>query len=314
MTSTTQRRQQVTEEGGFTLIEMMVAVFVLMIVSGTVIKGVMDMADLHSTLMNRSDMHGGVRNVTELLTQEIGQAGRIALPAPVTLTAATAIGATTANVTSTASMFVGERLLVDTGTNAETVTIAAINGATQITTAAGMGWPHDAGDPVQVPGGFAAGVVPPGGNGSSATRLKIFGDINSDGNMVYIEYWCDTANNRLYRNSMPITQAAKPAFTVDMVLIDNILPNPPPPGGGAAPPCFTYQTQTAGGLTYVTDVAITLTVRTQNRDRKTGNFQNETKALLNVSPRNVFNIWQLATLGITNRVQPTPASVTNLFP
>ena len=71
---------------------------------------------------------------------------------------------------------------------------------------------------------------------------------------------------------------------------------------------------TAGGLTYVTDVAITLTVQTQNRDRKTGGFQTETKALLNVSPRNVFNVWQLATLGVTSRVQPTPASVTNFLP
>jgi hypothetical protein len=92
------------------------------------------------------------------------------------------------------------------------------------------------------------------------------------------------------------------------VLIDNIRANP------GAIPCFTYQTQGAAGSTYVTDVAITLTVRTQNRDRKTGDFQEETKALLNVSPRNVFNVWQLAGLSVTNRVQPTPATVTALLP
>jgi len=61
-------------------------------------------------------------------------------------------------------------------------------------------------------------------------------------------------------------------------------------------------------------VAITLTVQTQNRDRKTGGFQTETKALLNVSPRNVFNVWQMAGLGNTNRVQPMPASVAALLP
>ena len=315
----TQQRRRVSDDAGFTLIEMMIAVFVLMIVSGTVIRGVMDMADLHSTLMNRSDMHAGVRNVTELLTQEIGQAGKVALPAPVTIAAATAIGATTLTLTSTAGMFVGEQLLIDTGDNAETKAIAAING-NQLTLPA-MTNAHDANDPVQVSGGFAAGVVPSTtANGSSASRLKIFGDINSDGTMVYIEYWCDTANatpaapGRLYRNMVPLTAGAKPAATAAMVLIDNILQNPPPPGGGAAPACFTYQTQTAGGLTYVTDVAITLTVQTQNIDRKTGGFQTETKALLNVSPRNVFNVWQLATLGVTSRVQPTPASVTNFLP
>ena len=107
---------------------------------------------------------------------------------------------------------------------------------------------------------------------------------------------------------MPFTAGAKPAYTVDMVLIDNILANP----GGT--PCFTYQTQSAGGVNYVTDVAITLTVRTQNRDVNTNDFQTESKALLNVSPRNVFNVWQLAGLGVTNRVQPTPATVTALLP
>jgi hypothetical protein len=66
--------------------------------------------------------------------------------------------------------------------------------------------------------------------------------------------------------------------------------------------------------TYVLDVAITLTVQTQTRDRITNAFQLETKALLNVSPRNVFNVWQLASAGVTNRVQPMPATVTALLP
>jgi len=69
-----------------------------------------------------------------------------------------------------------------------------------------------------------------------------------------------------------------------------------------------------GVVTYfVTDVAITLTVQTQNRDPVTKQFQNETKALLNVSPRNVFNAWQLAALKVYERVQPIPASVTALL-
>ena len=54
---------------------------------------------------------------------------------------------------------------------------------------------------------------------------------------------------RLYRNAVPFTAGAKPAYTVDMVLIDNILANP----GGT--PCFAYQTQTAGGVSTSPDVA-----------------------------------------------------------
>ena len=79
-------------------------------------------------------------------------------------------------------------------------------------------------------------------------------------------------------------------------------------------PCFIYQRQTAGGQTYITNVAVTLTVATVNVNRNTNAVETETKALLNVSPRNVFNVWQLAGLGITNRVQPTPASVVALLP
>jgi hypothetical protein len=41
--------------------------------------------------------------------------------------------------------------------------------------------------------------------------------------------------------------------------------------------------------------------------------QQETKALLNVSPRNVFNSWALAGMSYTDRIQSTPASVTALL-
>jgi prepilin-type N-terminal cleavage/methylation domain-containing protein len=291
---------------GFTLIEMMVSMLVLTIVCGTVMKGVLDLTGLHNVIMNRTDMHSGVRNATELLTQEVGQAGRIALPAAVTVTAATAVGAVNIDVTSTAGMFVGEQLAIDSGPLQETATVTAVAG-TQLTFAP-LRKAHLNGVAVLALGGFSSGVVPTTtANGSTGTVLKIFGDINGDGSMVYVEYSCDTAVGRLYRNAMPLTVGAKPAVTVEQVLINNILPNPD------GTPCFTYQTQTVSGIDYIVDVAITLTVRTNNRDLNTGQFQTETKALLNVSPRNVFNVWQLAGLGVTNRVQPMPPSVQALL-
>jgi hypothetical protein len=100
----------------------------------------------------------------------------------------------------------------------------------------------------------------------------------------------------------------KPVPTIEQILIDNIQNNPD------GTPCFTYQTQTVTGTTYVTDVAITLTVRTGRVDPITRQVQTETKALLNVSPRNVFHVWQLASLGLTNRIQPMPATVQALLP
>jgi hypothetical protein len=92
------------------------------------------------------------------------------------------------------------------------------------------------------------------------------------------------------------------------VLLSNIIANP----GGT--PCFTYQIQFVGANTYVTNVAITLTVQTQVVDPVTKQFQLETKALLNVSPRNVFNVWELVSIGLVNRLQPMPPSIQALLP
>jgi hypothetical protein len=68
-----------------------------------------------------------------------------------------------------------------------------------------------------------------------------------------------------------------------------------------------------GTDTYVLDVAITLTVKTQLVDPVTKLFQTETKALLNVAPRNVFNTWELASIGLGNRIQPMPPTILNLL-
>jgi hypothetical protein len=310
-------------EAGFSIVEALIATAVLMVVSGTVMQGMLGMTDINTTVKNRTDMHNGVRNATELLTQEVGQAGRIALPGTVTLSNAAGVGATTLDVSSTAAgnatkgMFAGEILVLDTGPSQETVGIAVV-AAGSITITAALEGAHAAGVPVMVLGGFANGVLPsapgvtagsPGfTDGSTGMVLKIFGDIHDDGNMVYVEYTCDIASGRLYRNSMPFEAAVKGEPGVEQVLIDNIEANP----GGT--PCFTYQEETFDGTTYVIGVAITLTVKTHDKDKNTGDFQRETKALLNVSPRNVFNVWQMASLQYYDRIQPTPPSVEALLP
>jgi hypothetical protein len=254
-------------------------------------------------------MHSGVRNATELLAQEVGQAGRVALPGTVTLTnAIVGAGATTIDVSSAAGMFTGMQLVIDAGDKEETVALTAVDTLADTITATFAG-PHDAGAPVSAHGGFSAGIIPTTtANGSTGTVLKTFGDIHGDGNMVYVEYTCDLAQGNLYRNSMAFDAGVKPAVTVEQVLLDNITANPD------GTPCFTYQQKVVGGETYVVGVAITLTVRTEDVDPTTGLFQTETKALLNVSPRNVFHVWQMASQGINNRVQPTPAFVVALLP
>lgn len=171
------------------------------------------------------------------------------------------------------------------------------------------------------PAGYPYGNAP--GNGSSGTVLKLFGDINGDGHMIYVEYTCvpgtPQAPGFLYRNQVNFWDLpVVPPLDPSKIVLTGVLANPPSPAL-AAVPCFSYQLQTREGvnaaakdMTFVTDVAVTLTVQTQNPDPQTPlingqpNYQTETKALLNVSPRNVFNAFEFAELDYLNRIQPTP--------
>ena len=304
-------RDRSSSEAGFSLIELMIATGVMLLISATVTSALLQMTSSQKTIWNRTEMHSGVRSATELLQQEVGQAGRITLPAAVTLAGGAAAGVSTVALSSVSGMFVGERLTVGAGALEETVTVTAMPGANTIT--ATFTSAHAAGAPVRALGGFSEGIVPTTAvNGSTGTRLKLFGDINGDGNMVFVEYFCDTAGGHLYRNAMAYDAGAKPPLTNAMILLNNIQPNP------ADEPCFTYEEKSvlvAGtNYTFVINVAITLTVQTQARDSVTNEFQHETKALLNVAPRNVFNAWELASSGSTVRIQATPATVTALLP
>jgi hypothetical protein len=210
-------------------------------------------------------------------------------------------------------------LVIDTGDQEETVAVTSLVPSTKTFTGTFF-HTHDPTRPepvqVRVAGAYASGIVPTtytcaGANcGSTGTLLKLYGDINDDGNMMYIRYWCDTTGGNLYRDAVSFTAASVTALTSlpsSTVVLPNITFNPPDPGTTVNAPCFKYQQQTVGPDTYVTDVSVTLTVQTQNLDPQTHVFQQETKALLNVSPRNIFEGWQLAGSSVTNRIQPIPA-------
>lgn len=339
------RTSRLRNESGFSLIELMVATGLLLVVSSIVTTALMQMTSAQKTVWNRTEMHSGIRGATELLQQEVGQAGRITLGAPTTLqTAVVGVSPCTtpvANVTlsQAVGLFLNQKVTILDGDTAETVQITALNATSSPPTiSACFTQNHAVGATVVALGGFAEGIIPPspaysittGGvtttgtytNGSTKTRLKLFGDINGDGNMVYVEYFCDqTGTHNLYRNVMAYTAASKPAVTDSQILLTNIYPNTND-ADGSERPCFKYQWTTVTNTSnasdthqYVLDVAVTLTVQTQQIDPITKTYQQETKALLNVSPRNVFNTWSLAGLKFWDRVQPTPATITtNLLP
>jgi prepilin-type N-terminal cleavage/methylation domain-containing protein len=301
---------------GFTLIELMVATALLLLVSAAVTSALVQMSRSQITIWNRTEMHSGVRGATELMQQEVGQAGRITLPGTVTLASAVTgvspcVTPVTVSVSSTSGMFPTENLTLLDGDYQESVTVTAVPSATQMT--ACFTQSHNSGVVLTPLGGFATGVIPPSGiaNPSTGSVLKLYGDINGDGNMVYVEYTCDLGSGNLYRNVMAFDAATKPGLTNAQILLGNIVSNP----GGTS--CFTYQTSTVVvnsiSFTFVLDVAITLTVQTQQVDPITKVYQTETKALLNVSPRNVFDAWAYAGMGYSDHIQSTPASVINLL-
>jgi prepilin-type N-terminal cleavage/methylation domain-containing protein len=333
-------------QAGFSLAELMISMAIMLLIAGGATTALLKMTSAQATIWNRTQMHSGIRGATEVLQQEVGQAGRIALPsARASISSAVAAGTsqtvaiiqcpttTACTTTSVDGMFVGQKLVVDGSTTQETIILTAVDTSAKTVTAA-FTQTHSAGASVRALGAFSSGVVPPAASptsftyGSTGTILKLFGDINADGQMVYIEYKCDIpapvggvqAPGYLYRNSMAWNATGgSPEPVASQILLSNIMPNPD------ASACFTYQTvgltidhdglsATAPVLTYfVTDVAITLTVQTQLIDPVTKRFQTETKALLNVSPRNVFNAWTVASLGLTERIQVTPPSVLALL-
>jgi prepilin-type N-terminal cleavage/methylation domain len=334
---------------GFSLLELLIAVAILVIVAGAVMAGMINTTRSQSMVMNRTQLHASVRNATELMEQEIGQAGRVTSEPGLQISAVATVGApsmvtvtTTSTTPATTGLYEGEQLVVDPSTiNEETVTISTVSSGSTIT--ATFANTHLANTPVLVLGGFASGILPPegssllvfsgtgtnntklstgsGGQASSSNILKLYGDINGDGTMAYVVYKCsptDAGDGTLYRY---VSTDVTTAITVSQgsLLLDNLLTNPKDANGNIAP-CFTYQTKDVavtinGGQvmqTFVVNVAVTLTIQTQNRDAKTNQFQTESKALLNISPRNVFDAWELASApaGYT-RAQPMPVVVLN---
>ncbi len=343
-------RDALRRDAGFSLAELLVAMTVMLLISGAAVTALLKMTSAQATLWNRTQMHSGIRGATEVLQQEVGQAGRIALPNTLKFSGGVGTGSQTValacnpscvtGTTAISGVFVNELLTVDAGctdtanpcTSAqEVVQVTAVDSSTNSITAT-FANAHAVNAPVQVFGGFSSGVIPPlvapstyapsspastFANGSTGDKLKLFGDINADGNMVYIEYSvspsCICSNTcsptsttgNLYRNSMAYDAGSKTAPTTSQVLLGNVAANP----GGTT--CFSYQTAIVNGTVFVLDVAVTLTVQTQQIDPVTKQYQTETKALLNVSPRNVFNVWELMGFGVTDRVQATPLNIIN---
>src|SRR5258708_1405006 len=160
---------------GFSMLEMMVTLVIFLGVAGIVMTAMMQMTNTQGSVANRTAMHSSVRSATELLQQEIGQAGKIALPTSANggpTKMVTAI--TTAQITDplvgysgavvldkAGGVYTGMLLVVDSGDQEETVAVTNLIAATKTFTGTFF-LTHALGNvPVRVAGAYASAIIPP---------------------------------------------------------------------------------------------------------------------------------------------------------
>jgi hypothetical protein len=268
---------------------------ILLVVAGGIFSTLNYYQKSYGSTMLKADMHAGVRGAAELMAQEIGQAGTVP-SASTTLSGNVTASALeqTVNIASSANFFVGENLQIDAGAANETVAVTAV-GSSPASIRGVFSKNHGPGAVVMARGVFPQGILTAT---STATTLQLFGDINADGTLVYVEYTCDPTNaHTLTRSITPISAASKSA---PVVLVQGLVDNP------AEPSCFNYTTATAAGFTFATNVGLTLTTQTSDPDPQTGAYDTMTKSFPSLSPRNVAAGLALAQAGVTAPLEPTP--------
>ena len=304
--------------GGFTLIELIASMAVLALIMGGFISALSTAEQSYARTELGSDMYENVRSVAELLAQEIGQAGLVSLPTTPLGSAVTANPTAQAvNVSQTTAMYVGEQLLVDAGSaSEELVTLTAV---TPTTMSGIFQNTHASGAPVTVLGAYPSGIVPPGATdgstsvpGAAKSVLNMFGDINADGSLVYVRYTCDTSvtPGTLTRSVTTITPGVN-TINAAQTLLSTLIPNPASTAYPTGVPCFQYTSYTVGTPTntYVTNVGLTISVRSLTPDPQTQTYLTMTKSFLDLSPRNILAGFELGNAGLTNRLQAAPPNV-----
>jgi prepilin-type N-terminal cleavage/methylation domain-containing protein len=287
-------------QNGFSLVELMFSMAILLII----VSGVFGALGYYTKNYQRTqitvDMHDNLRSALDLMAQEIGQAGFLSNnTTPVTtLAAAVTAGANTVAFTSAVNVYAGEQLLIDQGASQELVTVTTVSSNNVTAT---FGSAHANGAAVNVRGVIPSGVL----STSTANQLQLVGDINGDGNLVYVEYNCNNqapGPGTLTRSITPINQTTKNASTI---LLDKVMPNP------SGTNCFQYPSPlpTAAGYTFVPQVGVTLTVQSSTIDPVTGVYLTITKQALDLVPRNVQMglIMASASPVVTTRLQPVPS-------
>ena len=294
---------------GFSLIELMVSIVVLMVVMGALMQFMSMMQQRYTREKRVASANQTGKTVLELLAMDIGQAGYI--PGLDTGTAATPITANTnpQNVTllNTTGIYAGRVLIVDTGISREYVRVISVTG---LTVNEQFKLDHAASVPVRAsevpyPEGILYSTAVPAIS-SNSNRLRIMGDLWQDASLRYVEYRYTAGANctgvlvRSDSSAFAVSQTA--AVTVAENLCNNASGTPPTP-------VFSYPTPIPLGLfEYVDEVVVNLIMRTP-QDIGPGGGPRTIVMQQTLTPRNVMYALRIAQDGLQDLLPIRPATV-----
>lgn len=277
---------------GFSLLELLIGMAILLVVLATVLTVLARYEQVYQAQQVEAGVELSLNSALELLSQEIGQAGYLGFT-PRTLQASVVASPTaqTVPVSSSDSLFAGEKLLVDTGVARELVTVASVGPGTFTATFAAS---HASGASVTALGVFGTGVL----SSADGNVLQLFGDINADGSLVFVQYTCNLSAGALTRSVSSISASGQNSA---QPLLSGLVANP------NGEPCFRFDTTQYLGTTYVTAVNVTLSNQGVQVNPQTGKPPVMT-ATLTVVPRNELRALAFAemTPPETNLLEPTP--------
>jgi prepilin-type N-terminal cleavage/methylation domain-containing protein len=287
---------------GFSLIEMMICLVILVPIMGAAVGFFSVGVNQHNTEQSSIELNQEARSGLEMMTMELAQAGSHDAPGDLsTTTVTTTINASatsqTISVASSAGFTVGDYVTVDNGASQESVQLTAVGSGT-ITGVFRTG--HTGSVPVRL---FALpymrGVIPPAGlaqnSSANVTTIRFFGDINGNGSLNYVEYAYDANNAQITRTMTPITQTS---MNTAVPIITKIKPNSVQ---------FTLYTDDQAAVT-------SATIRMIVQDTiLTGNKQQETELSSRVTIPSAVAASALfaqnQTFGGVNRLPPVPTRV-----
>jgi prepilin-type N-terminal cleavage/methylation domain-containing protein len=230
-------------EHGFSLPELMISILIFLPVAAATFSLFSVSMGEHNSEQSSAETTQEARSALEMMTEEISQAGT-QRDFSTTTSAPVAGSSTSAQsiVLASASGFAdGDYVEIGLDGDNELSKITAV-GTNSITGI--FRYDHASGIPVRLyPYPYLASVIKPAGlaanSSTTATTLRFFGDINSDGTVNYVVYSYSVANAQIMRSSTPITQANPNDPTP---LISNIK---------AGSPQFTLYTDSLGIVTTV---------------------------------------------------------------